>query len=800
MKNGGIFMNNQDLALTLATIEKEEEVVRVLKECGYWDDYEYWLPFGDNENNYSIIGNQQSSADAAFMEKIINSIDAVLMKSVMAQGIDITSPQAPQSMTDAVDQFFGIKNGQLCTLSAEKRTEIAENNIIVAATGQKSGEMNLSIIDRGEGQTPNCMPETILSISRSNKLKVPFVQGKFNMGGTGALPFCGKHRLQLIISKRCPDIPNSNLDDSYDKWSVTVVRSEDAREGRKSSMYTYLTDKNGHLLTFKATSLKVIPKCYDKNHPGKFYENMEYGTLIKLYNYQLTGYKTSIILDFYNRLNLLIPNLALPIRLRECREYNAHTNETTAPGLVTRLYDDRSKIVENSFPTSSTFSVDGQEVKCSVYLFKKDDDGSSKGSKMKKNEGVLFMVNGQTQGILPNNFFTSVNLSYIKDSVLVIVDCSALDIPHQEKLFMTSRDRIRNDDFAKELINRIKDHVRNHAELKNADYKRRTEALKNKLADNKPLKDVLQDILKKNTVLSKIFLQGTAIRVPFNTANAVGDGTREIFKGKKHPTFFRLLGKMKDNKVIKKIPVNHNFRVQFETDVENDYFYRPTEAGKLLLKMDGVVREDMKLSCNLLNGTCTLTVMMPQGATVGEMHVFETSIEDDCIVDNFTNTFVLIVDKAEPDNSGGDGGRRKPSDPKQKGNRQKTNGIALPQLIPVKKEEWDRYGMDEYTALVYVPTNEGGDYYLNMENLYLKFEVGGIHDMNRVDLIKAKYTYSMALIGMSIISYYKNLGENDTEVDIPAKVKTITTMLAPIVLPLLETMNDLNIKLAETAA
>ena len=65
------------------------------------------------------------------------------------------------------------------------------------ATGQKSKPC-YSILDTGEGQTPEKMPETLLSLGKSNKLRIPFVQGKFNMGGTGVLQFCGEKNIQLI--------------------------------------------------------------------------------------------------------------------------------------------------------------------------------------------------------------------------------------------------------------------------------------------------------------------------------------------------------------------------------------------------------------------------------------------------------------------------------------------------------------------------------------------------------------------------------------------------------------------------
>ena len=37
---------------------------------------------------------------------------------------------------------------------------------------------------------------------RGNKNEIRFVQGKYNMGGSGAIVFCGKKRHQLIGSKR----------------------------------------------------------------------------------------------------------------------------------------------------------------------------------------------------------------------------------------------------------------------------------------------------------------------------------------------------------------------------------------------------------------------------------------------------------------------------------------------------------------------------------------------------------------------------------------------------------------------
>jgi hypothetical protein len=87
----------------------------------------------------------------------------------------------------------------------------------------------LTISDAGEGQTPARMPDTFLSlVDKSNKLRIPFVQGKFNMGGTGVLKFCGESSLELILSRRDPEIVarGKENDSTSQRWGFTIVRRE----------------------------------------------------------------------------------------------------------------------------------------------------------------------------------------------------------------------------------------------------------------------------------------------------------------------------------------------------------------------------------------------------------------------------------------------------------------------------------------------------------------------------------------------------------------------------------------------
>ena len=201
------------------------------------------------------------------------------MNECLALGIDPTSVRAPQSIRDAVAAFFeGINTsdkpyaGQMKYWPNDKRTVVARGITVVATGAMPSkGYPCFTIADSGERQTPEKMPETLLSLNKSNKLRIPFVQGKFNMGGTGVLKFCGVRNLQLIVTRRNPAVlgDSSRFDHPTDnQWGFTIVRREDPEGGRRSSVYTYLAPvevgrrclpRRGGVLRFPSSSLPIFP-------------------------------------------------------------------------------------------------------------------------------------------------------------------------------------------------------------------------------------------------------------------------------------------------------------------------------------------------------------------------------------------------------------------------------------------------------------------------------------------------------------------------------------------------------------
>jgi len=820
----------RQLCLDLMRADSEDEVVRLLVDAGFWDDDAAWRYYGDYENNYNTIGNQQGRPEAALVEKLVNAVDARLMNECLVRGIDPEGPDAPRSIREAVAQFFdgdyhpeSPHAGQVKNWSDSRRREVA-HGITLAATGAgaRTGNPCFTICDCGEGQTPERFPDTFLSLTKSNKVRIPFVQGKFNMGGTGVFEFCGKRGLQLIVSRRNPKILDvwgrSHPSDS--KWGFTIVRREDPKQGRRSSTYTYLapvdSDKNpcqGGVLRFTAPTMPIFPEGRTP-----YCRECEWGTLIKLYEYAASGFKSNILMKdgLLSRVDLLLPELALPVRLHECREtYKGHTGsfDTTVSGVSVRLEDDRANNLEEGFPSSCIINASGERMTATIYAFKK-----GKAETYRKHEGVIFTVNGQTHGHLTADFFArkAVGLSYLADSLLVMVDCTGFTPRARELLFMTSRDRLRSGDFRAELEQSLELILKQHKGLRDLKERRRREQTEAKLADSKPLEQILEALLKKSPTLANLFLHGSRATNPFKTFRVRQE--EKPYQGKRFPTFFKFKGYDYGRELVRETPINMRSRIIFETDAANDYFSRASEKGEFCLyRLDGDHRvpQAAYVGPNLHNGIATLSVPLPDNCQVGDVLNFVAVVSDPSRVDPFENRFSVRV-KNECTPSGGTSRRRTPPSREPGDEREISAGISLPNIIEVFEKDWEKYKFDKLTALRIKHTgtsDENGDtedtnglydFYINLDNLYLQMELkAGHRDSN---LTRARFKYGMVLIGLALLHdaereritrQRKHVACEDVRVqeceedNIEQRVEKVARAIAPILLPMIESLADL---------
>lgn len=818
------------LCQDLISADTEDDVIACLRTKGLWDNASLWRYYGDRESNFNTTGNQQSRADAALVEKIINAVDARLLNECYVRGTDPESLQAPQSIREAVTTFFEDSDptnpysGRIKNWPDSKRRGVADG-ITVAATGAtaRSGRLCLSICDCGEGQTPNDMPDTLLSLDKGNKLKVPFVQGKFNMGGSGVLQFCGRHNLQLIVTKRNPKIkPRTPGDASFGQWGLTVVRREDPDGSRRSSVYTYLAPleaerqpRQGRVLRFTCNELPLFPE--GRNPYSRI---TDHGTLIKLYEYSTAGFSSTHVLrkdGLLSRLDLLLPDIALPIRLHECRaSYRGHEGsfDTTLTGLGVRLEDDKGENLEEAFPSTATILVHGEPMNATIFAFKK-----GRASTYRKSEGIIFLVNGQTHASLPADFFRrkQVGLSYIADSILIMIDCSEIGGRSREDLFMNSRDRLRNGDFKMAIEAELEEMLKHHQGLRALKERRRREEVSAALEDAKPLEDVLKSMLDKYPTLAKLFLPGSQASNPFKSRLVTED--EKPFEGRRFPTFFKFRNLEYGRELTRDCAKNMRARISFETDAENKYFRRDEEPGKysLVIRHKGMTVKNCTGNINLQNGKATLSLQLPSDCVVGDVFECEVFVTDPARIDPFENRFrVRVIEATEP--HGSNGGCVKPPSNESGHERELPSGIKLPIPTRVHENDWQSHEppFNEFTALRIKDAGSNGsngdsqniyDFFVNSDNIHLKRYLK--ETKNRNDkVIQLRFEIGCVLIGLALL-YEENQrnkaeshnGGSDSPEDgsnhIEETVSKVSVAIAPFLLPMVDSLGSLDDDTAE---
>ena len=158
---------------------------------------------------------------------------------------------------------------------------------------------------------------------------------------------------------------------------------------------------------------------------------------------------------------------------------------------------------------------------------------------------------------------------------------------------MPSRDRLAETTFRFSIEKELKDIIKNHSGLRDLQNRRRKETIENKLQDSKLFADVLENVIKKSPTLSNLFLKGVRIKNPFAME---GVTKQKEYKGKEFPTYFNPV-KNYSKSDPKLCHVNYKFRIQYETDAENNYFNRDKEPGELILELSGEAIKDYSL-CN----------------------------------------------------------------------------------------------------------------------------------------------------------------------------------------------------------
>ena len=791
------------LLFKLLAADREEEVVGALKATGLWDHGASWRLLGDREDNYGTIGAQAVIPEAALAEKITNATDAVLMRRCREQGIDPKGSDAPTSVREAVARFFDVNpgasySGSLEVWDSAKIREVARSTTSIALTGDHRRQVNrkrnypsVTILDRGEGQTPEMQPETLLSLGNSLKRDIAFTHGKFAMGGTAALRFCGDSHFQLVLSRRAPALVAEDGDSS--DWSFTIVR-RDYQAGDSMTAYRYLAPigadqqpGRGDILRFPAVSLPIGPRY---NNPYEV--EVESGTLIKLYQYQ-----TDAVTQFgqtgglRQELDVWMPQLPLPIRLHECRwQGEPRSAEWNLTGLNRRM-----KEAKPEHDATGTLTVRGEPFTYRIFCLEGDNANRYRGD-----QGVVFAVNGQSHGMLHKRLFrtNAVGLGALENALAVVVDCTELSVPSLEDLTQNSRDRLSESQFRKEVEDKIKQLLTDDQKLRELNRQRADKRLEERLADDRPLEEVLQKVMRRSSVLNALFLRGARLASQTTLQTSLeGDD----FRGRTHPTEFRFLNLPYGKMLERNCHLGQRIRIDFATNVEDNYFDRAILPGSLDMSIhrDGnpIGSPEYTYVMRLSSGIAHLSIDLPPSVVDGDKLIVDVLVNDETLITPFVNRARIAILPEQKTRSGGGGRRRRGS-----GNARLSltpSGIEFPQIDEIREERWEAHEMDKWSALRVV--NLGRDetsnatkylFAVNMDNEYLWTERRSTP--KKKNLLDAQWRYGLVLFGLGLLREPEgDASEVAEQTDETERVAATSDAIGPVLLPLINELGDLDL-------
>ncbi len=757
------------LLIDLYNAESADSLYQVILAYGL-DASEYWKPYGGNKNNAGTFENQQSSPENALVEKLTNSIDAILMKECMMRGIcpkDKNDSRVPRTINAATKLFFNVDNGKWENIKPAERNRIAQDIQIILTNDRKTP--NVTIYDNGEGQNPSDFENTFLSIALGNKNDVPFVQGKYNMGSTGSLVFCGdRHRYQMIISRR-----NSNLSGSDGLIGFTLVRrhilSPEEEHRYKLTWYEYLVI-DGKIPSVNEAQIDL----------GLYQTPFCCGSIVKLYSYQLT-HPSDATWDLWRDINPLLFESALPILIYEKRGYSGNSPAKVMHGNRTRLALDANKNIE--FQKSFQINLFNSNIPIQVYLFNRE----TKNKEFILGKSVVYTLNGQTQGAEAKSFISQdLGFRNLREYMLVCVDCSQIGTTARQELFMASRDRLKQGKFYTELRQSLIDLLANdtHLKQKEQEYKGRVfretgedkdmvQSLFSKLKGNQDIKKMFSG---NNGAFSFFTKKGKKPILPEKQRKEKEEKKKELKKLKRYPTLLNIKGFEKSEEdFIKVIRKGGKGKIILETDVENTFLSRSDDAGSIEIttsdfgKFGGngggyhLPTEDSKKLRVQFSGPCE-----------GEMEVMIEPTDEAEVGDSFQLSIKMISSAGTQEVVASikiDREAQKGKEPKEKTVEEPE--LSLPKLTRVvqysddpEQAKWSDYGMT-VDSIVKTQINSNGaidEILINMDSNLVKKLINA--KGANIERVRNKYISSIyshiLMVYTTIYGYYS---KDDIEID-----------------------------------
>lgn len=553
---------NREILFQLLGAKTAEEIKAIVNSHDFFDSCD-WISYGGRSNNVGTVDGQMREADNALMEKITNSIDAILMRRCYEEGIDPRDPKnAPKTVSEAVEIFFGGKEKL-----REKRSEFAKEWLRISAEGKRD-RPTITIIDKGEGQQPDQIKETILSLNKDIKEKIPFVYGTYNQGGSSPLGYAGDptsydfNYLQLVLCRRPSSIKDKERAKNYDYFGFTLVRKRFDYSASKFT-YEYFVEKGTkNIFSFPGDK----PVQFDDY---KFTE----GCLIKLYDYQLPQKGNIVFRGLNEFIEKKLPDSPLPIYLKELRDYKGGIDYTIY-GLREKFLR-REHLLRDGYPQVLPIDlgeIGKREIEVYIVKHKTQVQGEDLGAYLDISDKIFFIKDGLV--------LHTENAAWLRNEC-ELVDLSAylfgfIDIsninPPVAQMLHSGREKFKNNATTKLALDRLKIFLSNEnfREL-DKEYARMSFGEESSFKDETLRKQLMRDI-EKQPELRELFEFGDDVPVKDKKR---GPEPTPPYEGSYFPERFDLVGP--DPRDIEE---GSFCKITFDTGADEKLFERSDDRGE----------------------------------------------------------------------------------------------------------------------------------------------------------------------------------------------------------------------------
>lgn len=670
-------------------LETAREIVEKLEREHLYD----WHPVGNNEANYGLI-NIGSDPGHALIERVTNAIDAVIEREALRQLSRTSKKPVPGTPREAVEVWFDVPGGRVANIGdAAQRQPIADNVSVTLLEGDQKRRPSVMIRDHGVGLTPALIPETILSLSETNKIDKPYLAGAYGQGGSTVLAFSPEGA--LLVSRRQPDLLEQG---DVDAIAITFARYEelDPRKN-KNGRYAYLVTKN----------------CEIPHIPAQSAPDWEPGTSVVHFNLGIERYAarmTQLTGSLWWLLQNSLFDPVLPLWAVDARRSivgKKGQERRTIAGNYTRLTDDRRDRIEHSDNVAVHLEHHSGTNVVNVNYWVVSSTPESRSAQpidvyVDPYQPIAYTFFGQTHGTDERRFTAErLQLPYLSKFMIIQVELDYLLPAARRELLSSTRDRLKRTSLFSEMRERICAALAEDEELIRLNEVRKEEILtRHSEKDRERMRERFAQLMERLASGTDASAKGKGGDQEGGRPPS-GSQSREPLEAlptKEEPTFIRIANVKKPLQV----QLDRRALLRLESDAPDGYTSGHTHAR---VTMACKPSESIKLESksDFHGGRARLTVKAAEGVDPGMEGVITVFL--------FTPDEHVLSDEIEFC-------VESPPEHATAGTQQK-HRVKAPEPIPVPKAEWPMFGWDHTNVAEAREDKDGGKIYVNVDNRHL---------------------------------------------------------------------------------